>query len=201
MARRSGAVMLSPPAICCSKVSQWQALVRCAGRPPWKRGAVAVSCAITVCVLAVATVASRYNRAAFHPDPFGVAMTADVDAVRTYLLALQDQLCEALAAADGAAQFNEECWQRAEGGGGRSRVLREGALFEQAGVNFSHVRGQALPASATVARPQLAGAAFDACALMIDPAPRPIVLPRCRDPDDQRFLELARDAGAARPPG
>jgi predicted nucleic acid-binding protein len=44
---------------------------------------------------------------------------------------------------------------------------------------------------------RLAGAAYDACAVMIDPAPRPIVLPRCRDPDDQRFLELARDAGAA----
>lgn len=104
-------------------------------------------------------------------------MTVAVAAVRAYLLALQDQICAALAMADGAAQFAEECWQRPEGGGGRSRVLREGALFEQAGVNFSHVQGAALPASATAARPQLAGAAFEALGVSLVVHPRNPYLP------------------------
>ncbi|STS84257.1 coproporphyrinogen III oxidase, aerobic [Klebsiella pneumoniae] len=53
-------------------------------------------------------------------------------------------------------------WQREGGGGGRSRVLREGRVFEQAGVNFSHVHGDAMPASATAHRPELAGRSFEA---------------------------------------
>jgi len=56
-------------------------------------------------------------------------------------------ICQGLAGADGAANFIEDSWQRPAGGGGRSRVLTGGAVFEQAGVNFSHVSGDALPAS------------------------------------------------------
>jgi coproporphyrinogen III oxidase len=77
-------------------------------------------------------------------------------------MALQDSICAELAAADGAASFAEESWDRAEGGGGRSRVLTHGAVFEQAGVNFSHVFGDKMPASATAHRPELAGRKFEA---------------------------------------
>lgn len=82
--------------------------------------------------------------------------------VKAFLLALQEQICAALTTADGKAQFVEDSWQRAEGGGGRSRVLTHGAVFEQAGVNFSHVFGDKMPGSATAHRPELAGRGFEA---------------------------------------
>jgi coproporphyrinogen III oxidase len=65
--------------------------------------------------------------------------TPDVDAVLAYLRDLQEQICTALEDADGAGQFGRDTWTRDEGGGGESRVLRNGKVFEQAGVNFSHV--------------------------------------------------------------
>ncbi|MCP1290119.1 oxygen-dependent coproporphyrinogen oxidase [Chromobacterium sp. S0633] len=85
-----------------------------------------------------------------------------VNDVKAFLLDLQDRICAALEQADGGAQFVEDAWQRPGGGGGRSRVLTKGTLFEQAGVNFSHVHGDALPASATAHRPELAGRGFQA---------------------------------------
>ncbi len=85
-----------------------------------------------------------------------------IDQVRSYLLALQDRICEALAEEDGQADFIVDEWQRPEGGGGRSRVLTGGVVFERAGVNFSHVKGAQLPASASAARPELAGRSFEA---------------------------------------
>lgn len=90
-----------------------------------------------------------------------------VEAVKTYLLKLQDTICAELANIDGQANFKEDAWQRdqkteALGGGGRSRVLVNGAVFEQAGVNFSHVTGVQMPASATAHRPELAGRRFEA---------------------------------------
>ncbi len=88
--------------------------------------------------------------------------TIDIAAVKAYLMALQDRLCDALEQLDGGARFVEDRWQREAGGGGRSRVLRDGKLFEQGGVNFSHVFGDQLPASATAARPELAGRSFQA---------------------------------------
>lgn len=77
--------------------------------------------------------------------------------MEAFLRDLQDRLCGALEAADGQARFVEDPWQRAEGGGGRSRVLKNGALFEQAGVGFSRVFGERMPPSATAHRPELAG--------------------------------------------
>ncbi|MGE0337018.1 MAG: oxygen-dependent coproporphyrinogen oxidase [Gammaproteobacteria bacterium] len=96
----------------------------------------------------------------------------DLDAVRTYLLALQDRICAALAAADRRATFHEDAWTRPAGGGGRTRVLTEGGVFEQAGVNFSDVSGPALPPAATAKRPELAGRAFRAMgvSLVVHPA-------------------------------
>ncbi len=86
----------------------------------------------------------------------------DIKAVKDYLLDLQDQLCQAFEQADGKAQFTEDVWQRPTGGGGRSRVIKNGNLIEQGGINFSHVFGDSLPPSASAARPELAGRGFEA---------------------------------------
>ncbi len=86
----------------------------------------------------------------------------DITAVKAYLLALQDDICSQLEAEDGSAKFVEDAWDRAGGGGGRTRVISNGAVFEQGGVNFSHVFGNKLPPSATAQRPELAGRSFQA---------------------------------------
>ena len=86
----------------------------------------------------------------------------DIAAVKTYLLALQDDICAQLAAEDGGVTFAEDAWDRPGGGGGRTRVISNGAVFEQGGVNFSHVFGDKLPPSATAQRPELAGRSFQA---------------------------------------
>jgi coproporphyrinogen III oxidase len=90
--------------------------------------------------------------------------------VEDYLLGLQDTICKELEKVDGKAVFAEDAWSRDEnagqdpgpvlGGGGRTRVLNHGGIFEQAGVNFSHVTGASLPPSATAARPELSGRSF-----------------------------------------
>ena len=86
----------------------------------------------------------------------------NTELVKNYLLNLQDRICDSLAVEDGKAGFEEDGWERERGGGGRTRVLRNGALFEQAGVNFSHVHGDSLPSAASAARPELAGRGFEA---------------------------------------
>ncbi|KAA0873786.1 oxygen-dependent coproporphyrinogen oxidase [Nitrincola tapanii] len=95
----------------------------------------------------------------------------DVQAVKTYLLALQDQICQSLSEVDGHG-FSEDAWQREGGGGGRTRVLAEGQLIEKGGVNFSHVFGDRLPASATAHRPELAGRDFQAMGVSLVIHPR-----------------------------
>ena len=85
-----------------------------------------------------------------------------IEAVKRYLLELQDSICSELGEEDGRAEFLVDEWQRDEGGGGRSRVLAGGAVFEKAGVNFSHVYGGQLPPSASASRPELAGRSFQA---------------------------------------
>ncbi|WP_300354739.1 oxygen-dependent coproporphyrinogen oxidase, partial [uncultured Alcanivorax sp.] len=85
-----------------------------------------------------------------------------LQAVKDYLLGLQDRICAELAEEDGSATFREDSWDREQGGGGRSRVLENGAVIEKGGVNFSHVFGNQLPPSATAARPELAGRSFQA---------------------------------------
>ncbi|MFD2191065.1 oxygen-dependent coproporphyrinogen oxidase [Pistricoccus aurantiacus] len=87
---------------------------------------------------------------------------AQLEPVKTYLMDLQERLCQALAEVDGEAGFREDAWQREGGGGGRSRVIENGAVFEKGGVNYSHVFGEELPPSATAARPELAGRSFHA---------------------------------------
>jgi coproporphyrinogen III oxidase len=88
-------------------------------------------------------------------------ITPNKEAVKDYLLLLQDQICDALTAIDGKP-FIEDQWHREEGGGGRSRVLADGNVIEKGGVNFSHVFGEQMPASATAHRPELAGRRFEA---------------------------------------
>ena len=96
----------------------------------------------------------------------------DLLSIKSYLLALQDRICAALEAEDGVGRFREDSWERPEGGGGRSRVLTEGAVLEQAGVGFSHVHGPGLPPSATVQRPELAGRSFEALGVSLVFHPR-----------------------------
>ncbi len=86
----------------------------------------------------------------------------DSNAVKQYLLALQENIAQRLAAVDGKADFITDAWDRPEGGGGISRVITDGAVFEKGGVNFSHVMGDTMPPSATAHRPHLAGAPWQA---------------------------------------
>jgi coproporphyrinogen III oxidase len=88
--------------------------------------------------------------------------TTQIELVRNYLVTLQDTICNALQKLDGSGGFREDSWSRDEGGGGRSRIMEGGSVFEKAGINFSHVHGAELPASATATRPELAGRSFQA---------------------------------------
>ena len=101
-------------------------------------------------------------------------MSAEIDlsAARQALMALQDRICRELEAEDGGGVFREDSWVRAEGGGGRSRVLEGGAVIEKGGVNFSHVHGNKLPPSATAHRPELAGRSFQAMGVSLVIHPR-----------------------------
>ncbi len=87
--------------------------------------------------------------------------------VKKYLLSLQSSLCQYIAELDGKADFLIDNWERPGGGGGCSRVLQAGAVFEQAGVNFSHVIGEALPKAATSTRPDLMDRTFTAMGVSV----------------------------------
>lgn len=89
-----------------------------------------------------------------------------LEQAKAFFMELQDKICAELTAVDGV-EFEQDEWQRAEGGGGRSRVLKGGNIFEQAGVNFSHVFGANMPASATAHRPELEGRSFNACGVSL----------------------------------
>ena len=93
------------------------------------------------------------------------------EAVLNVLQHLQNQICWALEQQEGTTQFVSDEWQSALGVG-QSRVLKQGAVWEQAGVNFSHVKGAAMPASATAHRPELAGAPFEAMGVSLVIHPR-----------------------------
>jgi len=94
-----------------------------------------------------------------------------LDAVSDYLTALQERIVAALEQLDGGS-FRRDAWTRPEGGGGISRLIEEGALFERGGVNFSRVQGASLPSSATAARPQLAGRGYEAIGVSLVLHPR-----------------------------
>ncbi len=86
--------------------------------------------------------------------------------VLDYLESLQDSICNSLSEVDGK-KFKQDKWNREEGGGGRTRVLADGNVFEQAGVNYSRVRGSQMPKAATAQRPELAGSSFEAAGVSL----------------------------------
>ena len=97
---------------------------------------------------------------------------SNIDDVKTYLQNLQNRICAELETLDGKATFARDAWERPGGGGGESRVLSEGDVFEQAGVGFSHVFGDQMPPSATKNRPELAGKSFEAVGVSLVLHPR-----------------------------
>jgi coproporphyrinogen III oxidase len=101
-----------------------------------------------------------------------VPSPADIASVKTYLQSLQDRICGALETEDDKGKFQTDAWERAEGGGGRTRILAEGRVFEKAGVGFSHVLGTRLPPSATALRPELAGRPWEALGVSLVIHPR-----------------------------
>jgi coproporphyrinogen III oxidase len=96
----------------------------------------------------------------------------ETDEVKHYLLGLQDRICTALEDVDGAGRFAQDRWDRPAGGGGSTRVLRDGDVFEQAGANFSDVSGDRLPPAATAKRPELEGSGFAAMGVSVVVHPR-----------------------------
>jgi coproporphyrinogen III oxidase len=119
-----------------------------------------------------------------------------VASVRAYCLELQDRICSALEAEESGSRFHRDAWNRGEGGGGITRVLLDGQVFEQAGVGFSHVEGTALPPSSTARRPELAGRAFSAMGVSAVVHPRNPHVPTSHM--NVRFL-VANDAGGQPP--
>jgi coproporphyrinogen III oxidase len=117
-----------------------------------------------------------------------------IASVAEYLRELHDRTTAAIETVDGGAGFQRDAWQRTEGGGGESRVLRDGAVFEQAGINFSHVVGGRLPPSATTERPDLAGASFEAMGVSLVIHPRNPYVPTSHA--NVRFLVASQDQGA-----
>lgn len=91
----------------------------------------------------------------------------DLDAVSSYLLDLQRSIGSTLETEDGKERFRHDPWSRPDGGGGETWVIENGAVFEKAGVNFSHVTGTGLPPSATASRPDLAEAPFEVLGLSL----------------------------------
>ena len=96
----------------------------------------------------------------------------NIEAVHDFLLTLQQKIADMLQAEDLHLSITQDAWQHTEGGGGESWVLHDGEFIEQAGVNFSHVKGDELPTAATLARPDLKGLAFEALGVSVVIHPR-----------------------------
>ena len=120
--------------------------------------------------------------------------TPDLGSVIEHLQALQVSICQALEAADSQGRFIDDAWVREEGGGGTTCILRDGQVFEHAGVGFSHVFGQQLPPSASRERPELAGCRFQAAGLstIIHPVNPYVPTTHC----NVRFFMADRDGQA-----
>ena len=96
----------------------------------------------------------------------------DIASVKEFLQKLQSDICRGFEDLDGSAKFRTDQWDREDGGSGITRIISDGAVFEKAGVNFSHVFGKSMPASATADRPELAGRAFQAMGVSLVVHPR-----------------------------
>lgn len=110
--------------------------------------------------------------------------------VRDYFLALQNKITEKLQEQE-TVSFIEDKWKREEGGGGQSRILENGDIFEKAGINFSDVQGKHLPASATNKRPNLENASFRAMGISLVFHPRNPFVPTCHM--NLRFFSVMKD--------
>ncbi len=121
-------------------------------------------------------------------------MSEQAERAEAFLRKLQDRICRAIEHADGGARFVEDAWTREAGGGGRTRVLRDGAVFEQAGVNFSRVFGHQLPPSATAHRPELAGGSFIATGVSLVLHPRNPHVPTTHA--NVRYFEASKEGSA-----
>ena len=121
-------------------------------------------------------------------------MEADPNAVRDYLLGLQASRCAALEELDGAARFGSDAWERPAGGGGRTRVLSGGGVFEKAGIGFSQVVGTELPPSATARRPELAGKHWSALGVSLVLHPRNPYVPTTHA--NVRFFVAGAETGS-----
>jgi coproporphyrinogen III oxidase len=119
-------------------------------------------------------------------------MKADMKPVGAYLAGLQDAICAALEAEDGEGRFNDDTWTRAEGGGGRTRILAGGGVFEKAGVAFSDVSGTELPAAASARRPELAGKSWNALGVSVVIHPGNPYVPTCHA--NVRFFVAGADS-------
>jgi coproporphyrinogen III oxidase len=118
--------------------------------------------------------------------------SADASAVKGYLNELQDRITASIEKLD-SVKFRRDAWVRPEGGGGESRILSDGAVFERAGVSVSHVFGEKMPPSASIQRPEIAGAPFEAMGLSLVFHPRNPHAPTTHC--NVRFL-IARPAGS-----
>jgi coproporphyrinogen III oxidase len=121
----------------------------------------------------------------------------DPTAVKNYLLGLQDRWCAALASEDGTGKFGEDNWTRAEGGGGRTRIMSNGRVFEKIGIGFSDVHGRTLPPSATAHRPELAGKSWRALGVSLVAHPHNPYVPTSHA--NVRFFIANPTAGPASP--
>lgn len=114
-----------------------------------------------------------------------------ISQVKTFLLTFQKKLCEVFEAEDGNSTFIEDKWEHHEGGGGITRILTDGKIIEKAGVNFSHVRGQSLPTTATVMRPTFRHLPFQALGVSVVVHPRNPYVPTTHA--NVRFILIEKD--------
>ena len=117
--------------------------------------------------------------------------TPDTEAVKTYLKHLQSKFCTFLEKEDSTTSFREDKWERERGGGGISRVLSKGEVFEKAGVNFSDVMDDELLPSATAARPELSGYPFRAMGVSLVVHPRSPLIPTVHA--NFRFFQVEKE--------
>lgn len=115
----------------------------------------------------------------------------DTRSIKEYLLGLQQKLCLAMEDYEPTARFRQDRWERSAGGGGLTQVLQAGALFESAGVNFSHVAGESMPGSASAHRPELSGRRFEALGVSLVLHPRNPYIPTTHM--NVRFFKASKD--------
>jgi len=119
------------------------------------------------------------------------AESPNISSIEQWLTSFQDSVCDSLEGRDGSAKFIEDKWERTGFGFGRTKIMSQGAVFEQAGVNFSSVKGEALPPAATAKRPELVGRSFRAMGVSIVVHPNNPYVPTTHA--NLRFIRADKD--------